>query len=593
MVIKKPYIILAVIILIALFFNLTKIKELKQLPSPLYGGDLYYHLGGIYNLQQGNSYLDNPQMIGEYAWTPPLYNFIVLYFSKIVGLTVEKGVLFSSLLFLIMSVLISYFVAKKIFDDDYFALIPATLIMIVFPIFKYTDFALVILMPLFFYSSFLNFKELSLKNGIFHGIVVGLLGITHLNFFIGAVIYSVLLYTYILYNKRKSLKKEYRKDIGCISAASIIGFSISLITWYVPLFIYKLKLANDIAAFDAYDLSKLSNMFFITWEGIKANFLNIAFSNSKNIFYSIITISIIILIVLLILDKNKTNFKKFLLFHLIATFIAANHHYLSYPLLKTNFFPHYINAALFFPFFIFSASYLYFLLVKKYKKIVCAILVFFFLALIMSSLNNRWQTDRWIAVGKTELSPLMKEVSNWITKNTQINDVFLSTNEISFALSALTGRKGVNFRRAHSGMYVDVDQRYLDSALILYGNDTNLKKQLIKKYDIKYLYWDYYWVQSEFSFDKDGNVIGWFDPLMIKYSEERESILKANNISYFKTKTFLDPANRGKRTVQFDVLIISPENYRSARTPWKADLDEFIRPVANFMNLSVVYEVFL
>ncbi len=129
-------------------------------------------------------------------------------------------------------------------------------------------------------------------------------------------------------------------------------------------------------------------------------------------------------------------------------------------------------------------------------------------------------------MAQSEIDRFHLDVKEWIEKNTDINDVILTSNEVGFALNGLTGRKGINFRRAHSGSYVDVDSRYLDAAIILYGNNSEDIKKLLKKYDVKYVYWEYYWVNSEFIIDfTTNNVMGWYDPLMVLYSPKKEGLL--------------------------------------------------------------------
>ena len=105
---------------------------------------------------------------------------------------------------------------------------------------------------------------------------------------------------------------------------------------------------------------------------------------------------------------------------------------------------------------------------------------------------------------------------------------------------------------------------------------------MIKKYDIKYFYWDYYWVQSEFYFDNQGKLTSWFDPLILFYSEEKERILKENDIKYFIQTTWVDPAIKGEGIPKFKLIFISPENYYNNTHPWGKNLDLYMDEVWSY-----------
>ncbi len=100
---------------------------------------------------------------------------------------------------------------------------------------------------------------------------------------------------------------------------------------------------------------------------------------------------------------------------------------------------------------------------------------------------------------------------------------------------------------------------------------------MIKKYNITYLYWDVNWISTEYYFDQNGNIVGWFDPITILYTPERASELRKYNVSYFVQTTWLDPAFRGDKFKKFKIIFISPQNYRSFEHPWQEDLDPYLK----------------
>jgi hypothetical protein len=232
--------------------------------------------------------------------------------------------------------------------------------------------------------------------------------------------------------------------------------------------------------------------------------------------------------------------------------------------------------------------------VKKFKDYILIAVLLTLMILSILQFNSYIKTDRWIAAGKTDLPVNLAEMQKWVLANTKVNDVFISTNELSFALNALTGRKEVSGRRAHNSMFLDSDKRYAAAAVMLYGNDTQKRKELLKEYSVKYLYWDYYWMQSDFVFDKDGKLTSWFDPLMFIETPEYDALLSAYNITAIKQHTWLDPTVREENMKKYDVLIITPNQFDMAH-PWHPDLDNYLQEVWNYSQgntvISRIYKI--
>jgi len=294
---------------------------------------------------------------------------------------------------------------------------------------------------------------------------------------------------------------------------------------------------------------------------------------------------------------------KYLTLLLIIAVIGTFHYFLTIPILNTHFVPHRITGTLLYPLTPFLVGFgLLFISsrinanVKKYVDFVFVLLIVIILVNNVSSFENWVNKNKWINAGKKPIPAYLDNLSKFVIRDTEIDDVFLTTNELGFALNALTGAKLLTTRRAQSDPFMDMDSRVLAAAIILYGNDTNEKIDLIKKYKIKYLYWDYYWVQSEYHFDDQGRLIGWFDPLILSDTLENRKVLKRYNISYFQQYTWVDPALRGSdKYKKFDLLFISPRNYRSFDRPWKSDLDKYLEEVWNYtyqgQKIAVLYRI--
>jgi len=185
-------------------------------------------------------------------------------------------------------------------------------------------------------------------------------------------------------------------------------------------------------------------------------------------------------------------------------------------------------------------------------------------------------SNPWLETAKQPLAQPHQELKDWIIKDTDLNDVFLSNNEDSFMMNALTGRKVVTYRRTHASSYVDMNQRMLDSALILYGDNDVARIELLKKYNVKYLLWSIRWFDNEFILN-NGNIVGLYDPLSMPTNSRYTAILDDNGIEHFETHTYLDPAPI-LTSPTYDLTIVVPK-IKNIDHPWDPSLDKYLKPI--------------
>jgi len=133
--------------------------------------------------------------------------------------------------------------------------------------------------------------------------------------------------------------------------------------------------------------------------------------------------------------------------------------------------------------------------------------------------------------------------------------------ESAFAVNALTGRKIVYMRATHASPYVDYNKRAADASIILYGNNTQLRNDLIKKYHVSYLFFDLFsaesvnicnhvWDQLD---DPKYEVYGYY---CIKTSPEYKQYLENNGIQTKTVYTRLDPASL--ESPKLNILFVKP-----------------------------------
>lgn len=602
MKLNKKQIPLVILFLIIIYYLTTQqilISQFKSLPSPLYGGDYYFQLGSVTHIMEGGNPLKASNILNSEPGYFILYSVLVAYFGLLFSLTPIVAMFTFSQLLIIISLLLIYFLVYQIFKNHWIALLGSIIYLplTTFPIVKYTSFTYAFLVPLFFLILYYFFEKRNLKSGVLLGIISGLMGLSHgsaffvANFSLGILfLYLAFFQNFSINLKNLSIKIKFNKEniLGLFKlflVPFLIGFSISLLYWYEPIFIHHGKTLNDMQNWAFADLSKFNNQMEFLFNTLKSYFFNL--NNIKTFFISIFSLFGVFLISKNLEDKKS----KYILLLLIIGVVSSFHYFITEPILATHFSPQRMSYFTFplatMLLFCFTIEKLISIeKIKKYKIPIVLILLSTILFAQHLEFQQNVKDNKWIQAGKQPLSPDMLEMQKWIMSNTDINDIFLSTNELSFALNALTGRKVMITRRSQNSPFIDIDQMEADAGVILYGNDSEKRKELLKEYNISYLYWSNYWIQSEYYFDEKGKIAGWFDPILVRDIKNYKEYFDTYNISYFSLNTWIDPAIKRDKIRKFDLLFVSPKNYRSFEKPWNEDLDNYLKEVWNYKYKS-------
>ncbi len=593
------------VILMYLFLQQGIISQYKSLPSPIYGGDYYFQLGSINHIRHGGNPLEAPNIPNSEPCYFILYSLLVAVFANLFNLESIQAIFGFSQLLIIISMPLFYFFMWYLFKDKNLALlgtviyVPITL----FPVLKYTEFTMILMMPLFFFSMLYFFRRRTVRSAIIAGIILGLCNISHSASLFVTALFVFIMFAYLGFFKYLSIRKTInggniriklnlnREDfrgnivptIKLFALLFLIGFLISLLYWYAPIFIYHGKTLNDMQnwAFEDFANPDFQTKYFR--DIIYGYFLN--FSSFKTSLISIFSILGILFLFGWFRREDKPQ-REYIALMFITSILGVFHYFLSEILLNTHFSPPrvasfimYLSMSLL---ILFAFSNLV-SRVGKYGKYLILVLVILLLFFQNVDLSKNIEDNRWHDAGKPPISEDFQEMQTWVLGNTDVNDVFLSTNELSFALNALTGRKLVISRRSHNSAFLDIDQREADAAIMLYGNDDSKRPELLRKYNVKYLYWNYYWIQSDYRIDESGRIISWFDPIILKDNPSYRAYLEKHGIRYLPQNTWLDPAMRSEYHRKLDLLFIVPE-YRAFSQPWSEDLDEYLEPVWMYEN---------
>lgn len=564
---------LLVIIPVALILTYI-ISGFQQLPGPLYGGDTYWHLGDVINIYDGNPPWSNPQVNGEYAYYGWIIQFLAAIFAKISGLSPMSAYLYFAVVATVIAGFISYFLGLEFFNDRKFALLLCFAWIGLTPYLSTSvgPMAWFLFMPLFILFLLKAVKTTSIVYSVLAGVSFGLVSLSHTA---GLPAAALILLVFFLYDSilkyssfgfspdemrtklslgdRDKIKSSIWKNTMFLLPVAIIGVLISLLFFGPILFIYHGKTPNPVQEFTREDFSKFGTDIGISL--LEGSFFNLPTLNAGlkegNILYILLFIfSAISLLGLYYVFRNRHGLNgMFLLVLLLAAFLGGFHYFITTPLIGKELLPTYLYGSIMrtagYLFFVFGIYGSYRWIPQQNLKRIVLVLAFILILIITGiTINNTYQ-DKWIKdVAMSPQNPAQIEMVNWIRENTDRNAVFLSHEELSFALNGLTGRKVMIFRRTHFSPYVDINERIADAVVILYGNDTKKSMELLKKYDVSYVYWDVNW--------------GYFasnEPSLT--SLEYADYLSDYGVKFQRVNTYLDPAWT-PQSRRYNVLAISP-----------------------------------
>jgi len=553
----QEWVLLAAIVIVC-FSQYSEISKFVQIPGPLYGGDLYFHYGISLFIHDNGSVFASNHYLNEFEHYPWLYHWLVSSLSGISGANIMSVYNFFPIIITILSGIIFYFLMRKITGSRTVSLLTAIFwISLELPSSHPTTFAAKVLVPLMLLS--LLYAN-SFKMQIIAGIVYGLCGIGHVTAFLGASLVIVLFFIYkIIEKEKKEQKIDYlqriKKQVIAFLPIVIIGVAIAMLYWWAPIFVYHGHTPNNWQEYAS------GTTLSVSWLG---SVFSIYFLNFSGIW--IFIISIVALLGLYISIKHSSKFL-FPLVILVATLIGMLHPIITTPLLHISFgFYRFPNILLF------PASVIFFgigllVIFNSFKKvnpkyIIAAIVLV--LALNFYSVYTAYDNNQWTKVGKsiTPDTQALFTAAEFINKNTNLNDVFITMHaETAFAMNALTGRKILYMRVTHASPYVDANKRIADAAVILYGNNETLRKELIKKYSISYLFYDYFTGQAASACTQAWDVIDkpeneGYTYYCLKTSPDYEQYLNSNGVETKKVHARLDPAS--VNAPKLDLLLVKP-----------------------------------
>ncbi len=590
----QDYTVFGLIVLFSVLLTF-QYSSYKQLPSPLYGGDLYFQLAAVNNVKDGGNPFSSPSTLGGLPSYFPIYSVFTGNFAKIFNLNAMTAMFICSIIYVDIGIIILYLLFKNFFPKEIAVI---SVIFYGYPyvflggILKYTEFSNFVVFPMFLLSLTYFFKShRKILWAVLSGFMYGILSLSHAEgFFIGTMLMP-LLFLYLLFFQyydfkkfdKKKIKKEWKKNLSYFLLIFIIGFAIAQIYWFIPF--------KEIISGSESPVFRSDAIF--TFPYVTQFILSHLFV-FKEFPLSVISIFFIAGIVTpLVLRKRSREMKLFYILCIILLLFPF-HFLFTRPIVGFDLVPTHMFLHLQHLIIAIISSYGAYMIIhlSQNRKLRTGITIFIYALILFSVLlgySKFIKDNKWVAVGKTPLPPQLIPAANWIKQNTNVNDVFISTKETGSAINALTGRKFLSVRYNQMPPFSDYFQREADLAVILYGNNSKMRKELIRKYHVKYLYWDFYWFNTDFSFDRDGKLRGYFDPISVPATRHFVDYFKQAGVKFLPVKMTIDPSRRNDPHFKKENLLVAFPANNNPFHPWSNSLDKSLTLEKAFRAGNMTY----
>ncbi len=614
-------------------------NNLVSIPSCLYGCDYYYENGMNvdYFLNPTHTWQSSSNdWLGPWLNTLPKGDSIVKAFLNLFThygrYNYWKNSIVLGYLGIIFGLLLWFFFFYKVFEDKLVALVSSVVSfkLVNAPYFKYSGFINVMLplVLLFFFYLFESDKVLFKDNKLLSLVLLSfgvLAGVILLNYNETLIVFLsfLILFSYYYYFfkspfqkfiKNKKLEIARIKEVifsrrFVVSASVVIliyGLGIFLLKWWYY-FLFVLHGKNNAFKFDVHPPLTIPHNYFSSLFIYLKDLFFVNFS-----FYGIV-LGILIIIAfffLFVTEYNKIK-RRFLIY--FWTFIWSVFNFvILIPILKLETSPSH-SFYYFYPLYAGLMVGYSLLLIKetlpsilgRFKSLsnTAFLSLILFVAVLasvsnVSALKMRTENRFWQA-GLRPIPPQYQALKDFF--NTHRIDpnkaVFLSNNELSFALHGIFAAKTLVGRQSHFFTFGDFQKLWLDASIIFYSNNLNNRYNTLKKYyDIAskenlpmYLYWDYSWEQLDWT--KMGNKSFPFDTFRFEYSPKIIRTLDNNGINYTVIKNIcFEPSGIGRSYVnKMNVVYVSQSNFYNSTNPWNPDLNKYLHLIWEFKRGGVVY----
>ena len=583
----------ALIVAVALA-QLWLIHDLRTLPSPIFGGDYSYQMGCIESIRASGNPMASCSVSGALPGYLPLYGTIVAAASRATGAAVVPAMLALTVLFRALSTALAWRVFTRLYGrGPGLALACLWSLLNPDPVFKYTEFTLALIVPLYFHALFRFVEKPAPRPAVYLGLTLAAAGYAHAVVFTGGIMIAVIATAIgVLAGGGEQSRVLRLRDamLGLLVVAA--GASLAIGYWYRPIFVHH----------------GAASAHYTEWNGgvslatiaDQVRYARATFLSMVRVDEWPLALRNLLFLLGLALIWRANGRRRFMPGVWIAagTLLWVFHYFATMPLLHTHLVPDYVRRYLWvFAAWLVAAIPVALLFDRVRSRSVAAALAagVFIATLAGLAIETRGlAADPAMAGARRPPDPMLASLQTWVLAHTRPDDVVLSANELSFAWAALTGRKTVVTRRAQNDPFVDMDVRNRDAALMLYGRDEEARTRLLRRYGVRYLLWTDYWIPSEYHEDPKLGM-AYIDPLLYFRNEAYDRELDRAGVKLINFYGWVDPTLRGPEYARFELTLIAPNNYRSNERPWCEALDARLEKAWSYQDqgrdVAVLYAV--
>lgn len=551
------------------------VHDMRFLASGLFGGDHAYQLACIRAIAASLNPMASCSVSGALPGYFPLYGTLVAYFARITAMDPLQAMFVTAVIFRVLSTLVVFAVFRRLFGRST-GFVVACLWAALHPelIFKYTEFTTGIVLPLFFVALYRILERPGPDRALALGLALAVLGYSHSVGFVGAVAITALAMPIAIF-VRGGLTGAGREAARTVRDLPIL-FACGLLTlgyWWKPIFVLHGRTSLHYVEWTSIDLA--SNAQRLDWarRTLAAEF------SFKDPVLAVLTVLLAAGVFALFAPANRRRFGPAAII-VVTTFVWLFHYFVTEPLLHRHFIPLYVEWMHWGVARLFLAAIPIALFFRQ-PAIARRAPVFETIALVLAlaaigSESRALHDSPDMVAAREEQDPAIPALTAWAAQHLDPEAVAISTNELSFAWSAMTGRKTVVSRRGQNDAFLDMDVRNKDAAIMLYGRDDSLRVALLRKYRVGYLFWASNWIASEYQTRPPADTLA-FDPFAWFANASSDAEAELAGLQFTHLYTWVDPALQGSDYPRYDMTVLLPRNYENgAHHPWRSSLDSLL-----------------
>jgi hypothetical protein len=553
--------------------------DLVTLPSPLYGGDYVYQMGCIRSIAASGNPMASCSTCGALPGYLPLYGTVVALVAHATGLEVVRAMLVMSAVLRALSVLIVYWVFADLFGGPaglamagLWAMLNPSLLL------KYTEFTAGVVIPLYVHALFRTVAAPRPVRALVLGVTLAVAGYAHAVAFVGGLAVAFLALLAAMVWRAVRAPASAARELGRTALALTIVLACCLLAlgyWYRPIVVDHGRTSAHYTEWNGGPaLATLSQRVDYTGRQLGSM---LRFDDAAHA-----ALSLLVLAAAVALFHRRTRARVAPGVLVAAcTFVWLLHYLVTEPVLHTHFVPNYVRRVLWDFVVLLVAVVPVVALFDAARGAAGRALQVAMLAgavVVLTGETRALAASGDLARARLPHPPAFTDLQRWALAHTRPDDIVLSTNELSFAWSALTGRKCLVTRRAQNDAFVDMDERNRDAALILYGRDDGLRRARLRRWGVGYLLWTDGWTLSEWQPDAQGRSFR-VDPLLWFRNDSAAAALARAGVHTSDDYGWVDPALRGDEYQAFDLTCVTASNYESAGHPWRRELDPLLEEV--------------